>query len=57
MRRALNHYEKLFEEMVRDASESTGSNEESSSGTGDTGDAETATTVTYDNEVRPIRPS
>lgn len=52
MRRALNHYEKLFEEMVRDAGDSLGSGDESPS---ETGVAETATTVTSEGEVKPIR--
>lgn len=56
MRRALNHYEKLFEEMVRDAEETAGPGKESTSDTGDTGDTEIDTTVTYDSEERPIRP-
>jgi len=56
MRRALNHYEKLFEEMVRDAEETAGPGKESTSDSVDTGDTEIDTTVTYDSEERPIRP-
>ncbi len=53
MRRALNHYEKLFEKMVRDAEKTAGSGDETSI---ETGDGEIDTTVTYDSENRPIRP-
>jgi hypothetical protein len=60
MRRALNHYEKLFEEMVRDVGEAgptrTAASHDAPAATaiGDAGDVDT--TVTYDSEIRPIRP-
>lgn len=54
MRRALNHYEKLFEEMVRDADGAAVSGDDS---TTESGDLAVDTTVTYDSENRPVRPS
>lgn len=65
MRRALNHYEKLFEEMVRDAETGTDAGELNRDPAAHDTPATTTlgdpvgvdTTVTYDSEDRPIRPS
>lgn len=62
MRRALNHYEKLFVELVRGAEEPVASGQESSSadgaiGRGPIGTGEVDTSVTYDGADRSIRPS
>lgn len=64
MRRALNHYEKLFEDMIRDAGDAEPAREtahdderERAAVTTPTEDpAAVDTTVTYDSENRPIRP-
>lgn len=56
MRRALNHYEKLFAEMVRDTEVSPPDSEAAPATPSSADPAGVDTTVTYDDEVRPIRP-